>query len=110
MKEYKIIGQHAWYLFKSNTDGSVLREKCTLEEYDALALPNPQNPQKTGYTFVGASKGYMVDSSDGFLEPESYWVEGEKVIYRDDEGKYGKLSKVEFDDKLRKKEKIKSNF
>ena len=81
MKKVNIIGEKAWNVFK-DSQGNEIREECTLEEYNSLKLPNPQNPTKVGCTFVYACKNWKYDTASGELEDNCYLEKDGQILVK----------------------------
>src|SRR5688500_11780076 len=80
MKKVNIIGERAWHVFE-DSDGNLVTEKCTIEQYNALALKNPTNPTKQGYKWHHSWKDWKYDTPSGALEDGCYAVEpGRRVL------------------------------
>jgi len=75
-REY--LGQGYFYTFKKNDTEQFFIEYCTKEDYEKLALPNPNNPTLEGCVFVSASGGTVkVDTENGMLGENEYCDMGE---------------------------------
>lgn len=59
----------------------IVKEACTIEEYNSLALKNAGQPQKVGHTWLYSYKDWKYDTPSNDLEDDCYAVEpGGRVI------------------------------
>jgi len=89
MRRATKVKDQCYHVFE-DTQGVEVVEKCTLEEYRALALPDAGQPQRPGLTWKFSIESVEFDTPSGFLEFGHYWDAGDGTycISLDDEKKF----------------------
>lgn len=73
-KQANILGEKAWNVFE-DSQGNLIKEECTLDEYKSLALPNPTNPTKDGHLWRYSYTDWHYDTPSGRLEDGHFAVQ-----------------------------------
>lgn len=91
MKRINPTGKEfAIYRFRRNSDGEIVKEYSTAEDYNARFIGADNPPQKEGCTWLTADRATEYDTPTGEMNDGEYAVQGKRFICKVN-GRYSSL-------------------
>lgn len=94
IKKVNIIGKHYYHVFEDIETKETCKIECSAEEYFALGQPNPPEVKaQEGFKWIYSFEDNKYDTTDGFLENNTYAKESDEVIVaKDAEGNFRNIN------------------